>query len=138
MQNGITFRSASINGHTLGDTWVQSVAQGKLHVRVVPNPYFITDAWETDQYNRRMAFTGLPANCEIRIFNLAGDLVKMIPHHETGTQVAGQPAPQQDAQGGTEFWDLLNDYKQLISTGVYIYHIKSDVGEQIGKFAIAR
>lgn len=138
MQNGITFKAASLNGHTLGDTWVQSVALGKLRVRVVPNPYFITNAWETDPFNRHLAFTGLPANCEIRIFNLAGDLVKMIPHHETGTPTAGQPLPQPGALGGTEFWDLVNDYKQLISTGVYIYHVKSDVGEQVGKFAIAR
>jgi hypothetical protein len=138
MQNGITFRSATLSGHTLGDTWEQSVARAKLHVRVVPNPYFITDAWETDKYNRRMAFTGLPADCEIRIFNLAGDLVKEITHHETPAPSTSEPNPQKYELGGTEFWDLLNDYKQLISTGVYIYHIKSNVGEQVGKFAIAR
>ena len=104
----------------------------------MPNPYFITNAWETDPFNRRMAFTGLPANCEIRIFNLAGDLVKFIKHTETRAPSAGQPTPRPGELGGTEFWDLVNDYKQLISTGVYIYHVKSDVGEQIGKFAIAR
>jgi hypothetical protein len=62
----------------------------------------------------------------------------MIPHHETRTPTAGQPTPQPEELGGAEFWDLVNDYKQLIATGVYIYHVKSDVGEQVGKFAIAR
>jgi hypothetical protein len=110
----------------------------KLKVRVVPNPYFITDAWETNAYTRRMAFTGLPAVCDIRIFNLAGDLVKHIKHTETRAPYAGQAEPQPGELGGTEFWDLINDNKQLIATGVYIFHVKSDVGEYVGKLAIAR
>ena len=138
MQSGITFRAASLSGHTLGDTWVQSVAQAKLRVRVVPNPYFITDAWEINAYTRRMAFTGLPAECDIRIFNLAGDLVKHIKHTETRTPYPGQATPQPGELGGTEFWDLINDNKQLIATGVYIFHVKSTVGEYVGKLAVAR
>jgi hypothetical protein len=110
----------------------------KLNVRVVPNPYFITNRWETNTWERRIAFTGLPAQCDIRVYNLAGDLVRLINHHQTRTQEAGQAAPQPGELGGTEFWDLLNTHQQLIATGVYIFHVKSDVGEYVGKFSIVR
>jgi len=39
---------------------------------------------------------------------------------------------------GTEFWDLRSFSNQLIATGVYIYHVKSDTGEKVSKFAVVR
>jgi hypothetical protein len=103
-----------------------------LNVKVVPNPYIITNRWETNKLARRIAFTHLPAECTIRIFTMAGNLVKVIEHKDTGTQIGAQPMEL----GGTHYWDLLNEHEQLISSGVYIFHIQSPVGEQIGKFAV--
>lgn len=92
-----------------------------LNVKVVPNPYIVTNTWEVSKYDRRIAFTRLPNKCTIRIFTMAGNLVKVIEHNSTD---------------GTEYWNLLNEHDQLIAAGVYIFHIESSVGEQIGKFAI--
>jgi hypothetical protein len=102
----------------------------KLNVKVVPNPYIVTNRWEISRFERRIAFTHLPANCKIRIYTLAGNLVKIIEHTDTENHPMDL--------GGTEYWDLLNEHDQLISSGVYVFHIESDVGEQIGKFAIVQ
>jgi len=104
----------------------------KLNVKVVPNPYIVTNRWEVNQFERRIAFTRLPAKCTIRIFTMAGNLVRVIEHNDTRTEPNAQPLEL----GGTEYWDLLNVHDQLVSSGVYIFHIQSPVGEQIGKFAI--
>ncbi|MDW7987792.1 MAG: hypothetical protein RMJ65_03670 [candidate division WOR-3 bacterium] len=101
-----------------------------LNVKVVPNPYLITNRWETGRFDRRIAFTHLPARCKIRIYTVAGNLVRIIEHNDTSERPMDK--------GGTEYWDLLNEHNQLVSSGIYIFHIESDVGEQIGKFAIVQ
>lgn len=100
----------------------------KLNVKVVPNPYLITNRWEISKFERRIAFTNLPAKCKIRIYTVAGNLVKIIEHKDTDTNPMDK--------GGTEYWDLLNEHDQLVASGVYIFHIESDIGEQVGKFAV--
>jgi hypothetical protein len=32
----------------------------------------------------------------------------------------------------------LSANRQLVSSGVYIFHVRSDVGEQVGKFVVIR
>jgi len=96
-----------------------------LEVKVVPNPYIVFDQWETSSDSRRIKFTHLPMTCTIRVFTLGGDLVKVLAHKD-------DPKHPLD-NGGTEGWDLLNDNDQLIASGVYVYHVQSDVGEYTGK-----
>ncbi len=104
-----------------------------LNVKVVPNPYLIHNEWQQSSLIRRLKFINLPGECIIRIFNLNGELVKTIVHKETfaGSTVFG------DA-GGDEWWDLLSENRQLVASGVYIFHIDSKVGKQVGKFVIIR
>lgn len=100
----------------------------KLNVKVVPNPYLITNRWEISKFERRLAFTRLPAKCKIRIYTVAGNLVKVIEHKDTDSKPMDK--------GGTEYWNLLNEHDQIVASGVYIFHIESDIGEQVGKFAV--
>jgi hypothetical protein len=103
-----------------------------LNVKVVPNPYIIANEWQQTFDQRRLRFINLPADCVIRVFTLNGDLIRMIRHVDTSEGgVAGD-------LGGDEWWDLLSDNRQLIASGVYIFHIQSDVGEQVGKFVLIR
>jgi hypothetical protein len=106
------------------------MAGQKLNVKVVPNPYIITNKWEKTTLSRRLQFVNLPNECTIRIFNLAGDLVKIIEHKES------EKGTNNNKFGGTEEWNLLNQHDQKVSSGVYIFHIDSKYGKQIGKFAI--
>jgi hypothetical protein len=101
------------------------------NIRVVPNPYIISATWERKRLGdpqlgepiRDIAFTNLPGQCTITIYTLDGNLVKTIQHTNAS---------------GSEFWDLRSFSNQLIATGVYFYHVKSDVGERVGKFAVVR
>ncbi|UCG90865.1 MAG: T9SS type A sorting domain-containing protein, partial [candidate division WOR-3 bacterium] len=103
-----------------------------LNVKVVPNPYIITNEWQQSFVQRRMRFINLPGECTIRIFTLNGELVKAIKHHHTSSDgVLGD-------LGGDEWWDVLNENRELVASGVYIFHIDSEVGEQVGKFVIIR
>ncbi|MEO0165683.1 MAG: hypothetical protein ABIL39_06055 [candidate division WOR-3 bacterium] len=102
-----------------------------LNVKVVPNPYLVYNEWQQSSLIRRLRFINLPSDCVIRIFTLNGDLVKTIVHKATVGSVQG------DA-GGDEWWDLLTDNRQLVASGVYVFHVDSKVGQQTGKFVIIR
>ena len=108
----------------------------KLHVKVVPNPYVVFNAWEKSTDQRYVRFTHLPNECTIRIYTVAGDLVRVIKHVDTKTQPLDQ--------GGTETWDFTNESPgstgtavsgQLVASGIYVFHVESKVGEQVGKLA---
>jgi hypothetical protein len=105
-------------------------AQLELNVKVVPNPYMIGNEWQTQFIARRVKFINLPNECTIRIFNLNGELVRTLEHRETSGDAVSNDL------GGDEWWDVLSENRQLVASGVYIFHIRSDVGEQVGKFVI--
>jgi hypothetical protein len=107
-----------------------------LNVKVAPNPYLVQNEWQISPQLRRLKFINLPNRCTIRIFNLNGELVKTIVHSETA-DFTDQTTIENNA-GGDEWWDLLSENRQLVSSGVYIFHVRSDVGEQVGKFVIIR
>jgi hypothetical protein len=110
---------------------VSSAHTSLSDIKVVPNPYIISALWERKRLGdpklgepvRDIVFTNLPGVCTITIYTLDGNLVKTIEH------TSGQ---------GTEFWDLRSFSNQQVATGVYLYHVKSDAGERVSKFAIVR
>jgi hypothetical protein len=102
------------------------------NVKVVPNPYLGAAYWEKRNLNstgrgeRRIDFIHLPAACTIRIYSIAGQLVKTL-HKDSG------PAD------GALSWDLISDDGMDIAYGVYIYHIDAPgIGEHIGKLAVIK
>jgi hypothetical protein len=105
----------------------------EMNVKVVPNPYLVHNEWQLNFAERRLKFINLPANCTIRIFNLNGELVKTLVHHAT----TDDGLVDNDA-GGDEWWDLLSENRQLVASGIYVFHVQSDVGEQVGKFVVVR
>jgi hypothetical protein len=103
-------------------------------IKVVPNPYVSAAKWETlppdippghGRGERRIDFIHLPHRCTIRIYTIYGDLVQTIEHDD-------------DLYNGSESWNLLSKDDMEIAYGIYIYHIKSSIGEKIGKFAIIK
>ncbi|MCK4404024.1 MAG: T9SS type A sorting domain-containing protein [candidate division Zixibacteria bacterium] len=109
--------------YTAGGVDAQTAKEELSEIKVVPNPYIAHALWETTEGIRKIQFTHLPNECTIRIYTLAGDLVKVIEHNN-GT--------------GTEDWDLLNKNQQGIVPGVYFYHVDSKYGEKLGKFAVIK
>ncbi len=97
------------------------------YVRVVPNPYKGSADWEewTGSGARlgKIYFMNLPAKCTIRIYTIAGDLVRTLEHN--------------DVASGAEPWDLTGEAGVQVASGIYVYHIDApDYGEKIGKFAV--
>lgn len=101
----------------------QSAKNGLSKIKVVPNPYIAHALWENKEGIRKLQFTHLPNECTIRIYTLAGDLVKVIEHSN---------------ETGTEDWDMLNKDQMGIVPGVYFYHVESKYGEKLGKFAVIK
>jgi hypothetical protein len=90
-------------------------------IKVVPNPYFAKSSYEPDQFNRVLKFTHLPETCKIRIFNLAGDLVKTIDKDDA--------SPIYD-------WNMHNESDIPVASGIYVWYLESEFGEIFGKMAI--
>ena len=112
-------------------------------IRVVPNPYFVTNRAVTSEGTDKIFFTHLPPRCTIRIYTLAGELVRTIEHESTALYNPDVRLAQGD-KGGTASFELLNRYNQALASGVYIFHVEardeSDivVGNKLGRFAIIR
>jgi hypothetical protein len=112
-----TFTTTAPNAFNAG------LAKGELdRVRAVPNPYFAHSTYETNRFNRVLKFTHLPARCTIRLFNLAGDLVRTIEKNDNTSEV---------------IWDLETNHGLPIGSGVYIFHVDAPgVGSKHGKVAV--
>jgi len=97
------------------------------NIRVVPNPFVVTSVFDTDRDRHEVHFTRVPANCTIKIFTLAGDLVRTLTYDRNNSS-------------GLDFakWDLKNEFGSEVAYGVYLYHLESAAGSKIGKIAIVR
>jgi hypothetical protein len=79
-------------------------------VLAVPNPYRGHETWDQPG-QREVHFINLPALSKIRIYTIAGDLVRVIQHN--------------DKIRDFERWDLKNDSGKLVASGIYIYRVES-------------
>lgn len=115
------------------------VEQEALAVQVFPNPYRIDAGYAAGGYeNRRkikaaerarsINFFNLPKVCTIRIYSIDGDLIQEIDHYQPN----GGPKAQH------ERWDIISRNTQSVVTGIYLYHIESEMGEQLGKIVIIK
>ena len=109
-------------------------------VSVVPNPYrtdrdytFESGGYEgaNESWNenkRVIKFINLPNICKIRVFSLAGDLVREIDHNG-----GGGTFPR-----GDEGMTLTSQSNRALASGIYIFTVESEFGTQVGKFVIIR
>jgi len=92
-------------------------------INVVPNPYYGYHSGEMDAFDRWVQFTFLPAKCTIRIFDLAGNMIRKLEKNDPTTPFLR--------------WDLKNEYELPVASGIYIYHVDvPDIGTKVGKMAI--
>jgi hypothetical protein len=102
-------------------------------IYVVPNPYVVSSNIEPldlqnprDRGQRRVYFANLPSNCTINIYTMAGELVRSLKHNSS-------------IEDGIEYWDLTTSDNFPVSFGMYIFHVKSETGnESTGRFAIIK
>ncbi|MCH8069833.1 MAG: hypothetical protein IID16_11290, partial [Candidatus Marinimicrobia bacterium] len=103
------------------------------NIKVVPNPYIVTSAPEQNIEIKEVQFHNLPEACTIRIFTIAGELVRVIEHRENSSGWRGP---------SIEAWDLRSYNEQEIAFGIYIFHVEAKEASKTfsttGKFAIIR
>ena len=96
---------------------VFNTAQAKTDVakiNVFPNPYLGYNKLEPSSYTRFVTFTHLPQKATIRIYNLAGILVRTIIKNDAGQ---------------LENWNLQNEAGFPVASGMYIAYIDMpDIG----------
>ena len=94
------------------------VAQNLSSVIVYPNPYEFARARDGT-----LKFINLPTQAIIKIYNIAGELVRTI---------------QKDDAINRATWDGKNEYGEKVATGIYIYVISSpqDSKKIVGKIAV--
>jgi hypothetical protein len=103
----------------------ETLAQASMsNIKVVPDPYYVfAPGWDIAEGESEIQIQNLPEQCTVRIYSLAGDLIKTIEHTD-----------------GTGFvrWNLQSEGQRLIASGIYIYHVESKYGDQIGRFAVVK
>ena len=116
-------------------------------IYVVPNPYRGAAVWDgTRDREKYIWFVNLPRRATIRIYTLAGDLVKTIDFDGStydGGEVQGLRTSEERnvaIPGGICAWDLITSEDQAAATGLYIFSVENlETGKnQIGKFMIIR
>lgn len=101
-----------------------NLARSELsRIRAVPNPYFAHSTYELNQFSRVVKFTHLPARCTVRIFTLAGELIRTLQKDDAGTSQL--------------VWDVETASALPVASGIYIFHVDAPgIGTHIGKVAI--
>jgi hypothetical protein len=109
---------------------VQSLSDADLEkIKVVPNPYVISSLYEQEyglllrEPIRALKFNNLPAHCTIYIFNIAGDKVQTIEHA---------------SDNGTETWNMRAVGGREIAPGIYLYLVKTETAQKLGRFAVIK
>lgn len=100
-----TFSTAGYN--PMDNDSLMALALEKINV--FPNPYYANNELSTTPYDQYVTFTHLPEMATIRIFNLAGVLVKTLDHTSDNGQF--------------EKWDLTNGSGIPVASGMYLAHI---------------
>jgi hypothetical protein len=77
-------------------------------INVFPNPYYGFSSEELNKYNRFVTFNHLPTQANVRIFNLAGVMVRTLEKQD---------------QGQFMYWDLNNQDGLPVASGLYIVYI---------------
>jgi hypothetical protein len=96
-------------------------------VHTVPDPYYVTNAFERTTAVKVIKFVNLPEQAIIRIYTVSGVLVTILEHNSP-------------TFGGEETWNVLNRNNQVVASGVYFYHIEANVNggtaRRIGRMTI--
>ncbi len=102
-------------------------------VHTVPDPYYVTNSFESTTTDKIIRFVNLPAKAIIRIYSSSGVLVQVLEHNST------EPGATTDAVsvgGGQESWNVRNRNNQVVASGVYFYHIESGDARRVGRFTV--
>ncbi len=101
---------------------VETARNNLDQIGIVPNPYKGASAYEINLAADQVRFTNLPDQASIRVFNLAGTLVRTL-----------------QLGGANNKWDLTTQDGLPIASGMYLIHVEvPGVGEKVIKFGVIK
>jgi hypothetical protein len=101
----------------------EAVKEDIRKINVVPNPYYGYHSGEMDAFDRWVQFTYLPARATVRIYDVAGNMVRRLEKTDANTPFLR--------------WDMKNEYGLPLASGVYVYHVSvPEMGEKVGKLIL--
>jgi hypothetical protein len=122
------FTLTTFRGMAVAQPGIQKQQLQKINI--VPNPYWAFNPAERSSVNQFIRLTNLPGSgVKIRIFTLAGDLVKTIDDTDRS----------RDGTLGLQYanWNLRNQAGIPVASGIYIIHFEvAGVGNVVRKAAI--
>jgi len=130
-ETGTIFRITSTKPNNASDVFRFHATQRTVarsgdrldQINVVPNPFYLFGPYDPAVTNRQIKFQHLPDVCTIRIFNLAGDLIRTIEKTDGATSI--------------ETWDVLTENGLPVASGIYLYVVDAPgMGQKIGKMAV--
>jgi hypothetical protein len=127
--NRVTYNDSFVFATTVAGA-MQTITDADLEkVKVVPNPYIVSSQYEPEfgvlrrEPIRALKFNNLPPSCTIYIFNVAGDKIQTIDHN---------------GNGGTETWNMRAAGGREIAPGIYLYLVKTETAQKLGRFAVIK
>jgi hypothetical protein len=124
----LSSQAAAVEAEGVRPMWDPVTEGWKDQVMVVPNPWYGGAAWDltpsdADPTGTNIAFAKLPErDCQLRIYTLAGDLVRTLDSERRGTV----------------FWNMISRNGQDITSGVYLYAVSCGDETKVGRFTVIR
>lgn len=169
LKNGFKYYAA-VTAYDMGDDQIESLESGVTQnlaqavpapspnesrgrkVTVFPNPYKVEAQWDAGAVVRDhyLWFANLPERCTIRIYTLAGDLVKSFAFDGAtydGSSARGLFNPGAEAalgapalSGSLFAWDMITDHGQAAASGLYLYAVEDAASGDVqrGKFLVLK
>ena len=92
---------------------MDSTTASKLaKVHTVPDPYYVTSAYDIAVNAKDIQFVNVPTGATIRIYSASGILIRVLQNVTT-------------TFGGIVHWNVRNRTNQFVASGVYFYNVES-------------
>ena len=92
-------------------------------VHTVPDPYYVTSAFDIAVNAKDIQFVNVPVSSLIRIYSSSGVLIRVLQNTST-------------TLGGIVHWNVRNRTNQFVSSGVYFYSVESGTSSFVGRMTI--
>ncbi len=103
---------------------VKPTAAMLAKIKTVPDPYYVTSAFDAGVTSKVIKFLNVPHGAKIRIYTISGILVTELRNDN------------EMARDGTVQWNVRNRSNQFVATGPYLWVVEADGVVQQGRMLI--
>ena len=108
---------------TVANALIATTPDSLARVHTVPDPYYVTSAYDIAVNAKDIQFVHVPTGAIIRIYSSSGVLIRVLQNTTT-------------TFGGIVHWNVRNRTNQFVSSGVYFYNVEADGISRTGRMTI--